>query len=408
MRFGARVLVGVIGLTLVPMVDAAGFELGEQGTRPLGTALAAIGTGTEELSAAFWNPAGMAADPDPGVSAGAALISPSIRFSGASPDGGEAGRDGLPPRLFARDRMGKGLVLGFGLTVPFGLRTEYDAAWAGRYHAIESELEVRQGTLSVAKSLGGGVSLAGGLVVQRLDVELTNAIKTSATDGYSRITGDSHGYGWLAGALWETGKTRLGLAYHSSVVHDIRGTQIADLTAVGGGYNQFPVTAGLDLPGRAVLGVRRALSDRWRAMASLQWSQWRAYDELFVDGPGGNDTLREKDWENVWSFAVGMAYDLTAQWTVRGGYRFEQTPVPDKEHRDPRLPDADRQRLAVGGSFAWGSGWSTDVAYNYMDFADAKIANSDSAAYGGATPETLAGSFDSSSHVLDLQLNRRF
>lgn len=410
MRFRHCWLVGMCALATAGSAGAAGFELGEQGARPLGTALAGIGTGTEELSAAFWNPAGMAADPRPGVGAGGSLISPSMEFSGDTPDGGDAGRDGYPPHVFARDHFGEGWTGGFALTVPFGLRTKWDEDWAGRYHAVTSDLNVTQGTLSLAKSVGS-LSLGGGFVIQQLDVELTNKIKTPApaADGDSRIKGDSHGYGWMAGALWESGGTRLGLSYHSSVVHDIGGTQVVDLRSIGGGFNRLSVSARLDLPARAIAGVRQELGERWRAMASVQWTEWSNYDELFVDAPGtAFDTTREKDWEDSWSVAVGTEYDLSDAWTVRGGYRFEQTPVPDKEHRDPRLPDSDRQRFGVGAGYAWGAGWSADVAYNYMQFADAKIDNSDSAAAGGATPETLSGSFDSSAHIVDIQVSKRF
>ncbi|MEF8792829.1 OmpP1/FadL family transporter [Thiohalorhabdus sp.] len=407
-------LVGVCALAAASSAGAAGFELGEQGARPLGSALAGIGSGTDELSAAFWNPAGMAADSRPGVAAGGSVIDPSIQFSGQQPDGGEAGNSGSPPQVFARDRMGKGLVLGFALNAPFGLRTEWDGDWAGRYHAIESDLEVLQGTLSVARQVGNGFSVGGGFVIQQLDVELTNDIKTPApADGFSRITGDSHGYGWLIGALWQGGDTRLGLSYHSSVVHTIQGTQKRELPAALGaplaGTKTFSATARLDLPARAVLGVRHDINKRWRGMVSLQWSEWSSYDELAVDvsgGPTASDVTREKAWENAWSFALGTEYDLTDRWTVRGGYRFEQTPVPDAEHRDPRLPDADRHRYGGGASYAWGAGWSLDAAYNYLDFASAKVENTVTNSLGESA--TLDGSFDSSAQIVSLQVNKRF
>ena len=404
-------LIGLCALGVAGTAGAAGFELGEQGTRPLGTALAGIGTGTEELSAAFWNPAGMAADPRPGVAAGGSVVSPAIEFSGDTPDGGDAGRDGYPPQVYLRDQMGKDLILGFALNAPFGLRTEYDADWAGRYHAIESDLQVIQGTLSVAKEVGNGLSLGGGFVIQQLDVTLTNAVDFGGQgdgptrDGNSKITGDSHGYGWMLGALWEQGATKVGVAYHSSVVHDISGSQRLE-TPVSP-PNTLPASTRLDLPGRLIVGIRHSLTPNWRAMASAQWTEWSTYDQLKVEVSGSDNVVKEKKWEDVWSFAVGTEYDLSDRWMISAGYRFEQTPVPDKEHRDPRLPDSDRQRFAVGGSYAWGGGWSADVAYNYMPFGDAKIDNPDGAT-GGPAPTTLNGAFDLTAHVLSAQVNKRF
>jgi long-chain fatty acid transport protein len=421
MRLGNSWVVGLWALAAAGQAGAAGFELGEQGTRPLGTALAGIGTGTDELSASFWNPAGMAADPRSGVAAGASLISPSIEFSGQQPTGGDAGRAGYPPQVFARGDAGNGYILGFALNSPFGLRTQYDSDWAGRYHAIESDLEVVQGTLSLAKEVGSGLSLAAGVFMQELDVELTNAIKTPGgfADGYSRVTGESRGYGWLVGALWELEATTVGLSYHSSVMHEIEGTQqrrLPDMSATGNstltaisGSRSLGATADLELPARLVAGVRHAFTDGWRAMVSAQWSGWSSYDKLKVktSGPTGTTTVREKDWDDAWSVAAGTEYDVNAVLTLRAGYRFEQTPVPDKEHRDPRLPDSDRQRLGVGATYGWGAGWSADLAYNYMDFGDAKIDNDDSADVSG-NPETLNGEFDSNAQILSVQLNKRF
>ena len=62
----------------------------------------------------------------------------------------------------------------------------------------------------------------------------------------------------------------------------------------------------------------------------------------------------------------------------------------------------------MGAGYAWGGDWSADVAYNYMQFAEAKIDNGDSAAAGGATPETLTGDFDSTAHIVDIQVSKRF
>jgi len=346
----------------------------------------------------------MAADPRPGIGVGAAAIHPSIAFSGQRPEGGDAGVDELPPRVFARfPRIGE-WTMGLAVNAPFGLSTEWDPDWAGRFHAIDSQLEVIQGTLSVARPLGAGFSVGAGVVLQHAEARLTNAVDPGAPgvpEGFSEVTGDSFAPGYVVGAFWRSGGTRAGLAYHSSVEHELKGNQRLELAT---GTTRREAEADLELPGRVVLGVRQDVGSRWQLMAGATWTQWHTFDELrirFPDSPSP-DEVREKNWKSVWSGGFGAEFRATPGWTLRAGYRFENSPVPGPSFRDPRIPDADRHRFGLGSTLAWGGGWSFDLAYAYVELEEATIDNT--------TPRgnRLQGSFDTQAHIFDLQLNRRF
>ncbi len=396
-------ILGAWALIAAGAAAASGFAIPEQGARPTGTAMAGVGSGTTELSAAFWNPAGMAADPRPGIGLGAAYIEPEITFSGQSPDGGDAGKAETPPHLFARAPVSDSITGGFSLNVPFGLSTTWDNGWAGRYHALESGLSVRQGTLSGAGALGGGLSLGGGLAVQRLDVKLTSAVDQSplASDGSSKVDGDSTAFGWVAGLHWQGEAASAGLSYHSGVGHEIDGESALRLAT---GDQTVPAEARLELPARAIAAIRRDVGADLTVLASLVWTEWSAYDELKMSFPGSGlpDAVAEKDWEDVWAGALGLELDPGGAWILRGGYRFEQSPVPSAKRRDPRLPGADRQRLALGTTWRGPADWSLDLAYNYLWLADGDIHNTD------AQGHTLDGTFESRAHIAELQVNKRF
>src|SRR3546814_12550720 len=62
------------------------------------------------------------------------------------------------------------------ISAPFGLKTEYDDTWAGRYHAIDSDVKIIDLTLAASLDLSASFSVGAGLVYEHSDVTLSNAI----------------------------------------------------------------------------------------------------------------------------------------------------------------------------------------------------------------------------------------
>lgn len=146
-------------------VDAcgAGFQLGEHSANAIGRALAGYGVVGDDASAVFFNPAGLVLLKRPTVQNGLFYITSRFGFenqgsrqslSGLSvPSRGiddDGGRDGLAPSLYALAPLGERARLALGITAPFGLLTDYDADWVGRYHALRSELK----TIDINPSFG--------------------------------------------------------------------------------------------------------------------------------------------------------------------------------------------------------------------------------------------------------------
>src|SRR3546814_3800154 len=68
------------------------------------------------------------------------------------------------------------VTLGAMISAPSGLKTEYDDTWAGRYHAIDSDVKVIDLTLAASLDLSDRFSVGVGLVYEPSDVTLSNAI----------------------------------------------------------------------------------------------------------------------------------------------------------------------------------------------------------------------------------------
>jgi long-chain fatty acid transport protein len=91
-------------------------------------------------------------------------------------NGGDGGEPALVPNLFYTHRFANKWSAGIGITAPFGLVTEYDDGWVGRYYALKSDLATLNINPSVAYKINDQWSLGVGVSFKRAEAELTSAI----------------------------------------------------------------------------------------------------------------------------------------------------------------------------------------------------------------------------------------
>src|SRR5450830_1588994 len=131
---------------------AAGYGLIEQSVSAAGNAYAGGAASAEDASTIFQNPAGMTYLPDNQLVIGANAVLPSARFTNngshtafGAPTIGSNGGDAVDlafiPNLYFSKAISPETTIGLGINTPFGLKTEYDDDWVGRYQAIKSELK---------------------------------------------------------------------------------------------------------------------------------------------------------------------------------------------------------------------------------------------------------------------------
>ena len=138
MRTTLLVLVGVL-LFSSTGVFASGLAIPEQGAAAMGMS-AAMTARSEDLSAIFYNPAGMDYVENTEFYIGLTPIIPSNKFEapGVSKD---AEKMMFPiPQIYAARRVHEKMVVGLGIYVPFGLGTDWGTTWNGRYTATKAEL----------------------------------------------------------------------------------------------------------------------------------------------------------------------------------------------------------------------------------------------------------------------------
>ena len=127
-------------------------------------------------SAVYWNGAGLSFIKGTNIVFGASFIAPNSKFRGVAPVETEyRGKNLLfyPVNFFASHQLNDKFTVGLGFTTPFGLGTEWDENWPGRYLAIETELRTFIVTPVVAFKPIETLSISAGFNYSFADVLIT-------------------------------------------------------------------------------------------------------------------------------------------------------------------------------------------------------------------------------------------
>lgn len=419
-------------------VAASAFALLEQSSGT-GNAFAGGAAGAEDATTLFFNPAGMGRLKGKQVSVAASMIDVSARFSdggssgaalqAAGGNGGNAGGRTLVPNTYMVMELDPALHFGLGIFAPFGLQTEYDPTWIGRFQAIKSRIATVNLNPSLSYSVSDSVSLGIGLDYQHISGELSSAVNYSALayaadptggtvlaaiggagkEGVSTISGSDNAWGYNLGALFDvTPDTRIGLAYRSKINYTLNGN--VSFTNVPVALSAVPqlqngaVTLPISMPDSWQISAVHQLGNGWEIMADATRTNWSSIQQLRVDRADGSNLLTvQEHWKNTWRVALGANYRYNEQWLARMGVAHDQTPVPDA-YRTARIPDSDRTWLALGGQYKLSAAGKIDFAYAHLFMKDAPIANDQTAAGAG----NLVGTYSNSVDVLCVQYAHEF
>ncbi|MEM6665766.1 MAG: outer membrane protein transport protein [Pseudomonadota bacterium] len=371
-------------------VDAGGFALRQQGTASQGMSYAGAAAGSLlSPSSMYWNGATITLHEGRTFEANAAgiLTQSTIdlptaftpRTGGALPAGGdqssEIGLFAIVPASYTVVQLTDQIFFGNSINGPFGLGSDADDDYAGRFHGIESELSTYTANPTLAFKFNDYVSASIGATIMYSKVALKSRTFGGAFgEGISDLTGDDWGFGFTAGVmLTPIPTTRIGLGFRSGIEIEYEGE--AELTFPNPAANQtFDIEADLHLPEIVTLSVSHDFNARFTGTATVEWTNWSRFEELRVRraSDGVTVNLVEQNWDDGWYFAIGGEYQATDKLTVRGGVGYELTPVPD-EMRTPRIPDEDRVWLSIGATYAPTDRLKLSAAYTYIFIDDGSI-----------------------------------
>jgi len=427
----AAALLGMAGQAV-----ASGFALIEQGSG-LGNAFAGGAASAEDAATVFFNPAGMSYLADSQISAGGALIKPSVTFNGMATGlsplqtagtgtGGNAGSSAVVPNFYYTTQFDDKTRFGVGINAPFGLQSQYESTWMGRFQAVKSRIQTLNLNPSVSYDVSDMLSIGAGLNYQQISGELTGVTNYSAAiyqatsggtvipnlAGLSTMTGSDTGWGYNFGALFKLSEqTRIGAAYRSRIEYKLSGdVKFADRPAMlAAALPDQAVTLDITMPDSFSMSAFHQYNDRLEVMADATWTGWSVFKTLDVKKTNGASlgAATPENWKDTWRVSVGTSYHYSNQWTARAGLAFDQSPVSDA-YRTVRIPDSDRTWLALGGQYKPGQSSTLDFGYAHL-FVKSGAMNQNAA----ANPELagkgyLVGSYSNSVDIISVQYGYRF
>jgi len=442
LRLGAFVMAS----TLSSLSYAAGYAIIEQSVTGLGRAFSGSAAVADDASTIFFNPAGLTYLSNSELAAGVHLIKVRSDFdnngstmpsafgglggaiSGKDDDGGTFG---VVPNFYYAHRLNDSMVAGIGINAPFGLVSEYDDDWVGRYHAIKSDLLTMNFNPSFAFKANDKLSLGFGLNLQYIDLELTKAVDFGAAcllalgagggcsqpqqhDGKVKITADDWSWGYNLGLIYQaTDATRLALAYRSKISHHLTGEgkfsvpndALIQAVATGAKLTNASISGNVDLPESASFALHHQVNEQWAVMADVSWTRWSRFEELAISSPDSANKLNSvtpEKWDDNMRYGLGLTYTHNTAWVFRAGVAYDESPTSD-EYRTARIAGEDRKWLALGASYKYSDNIMIDAGYTHLFISDPSLdeeSNHDTV----SSSYTLSGDYEASVDIVAVQM----
>ena len=265
------------------------------------------------------------------------------------------------------------LALGLGVTVPYGLSTEWELSGSFtdptglRYQTpYFAELKTININPALAVRLVPRLTLGAGLDVMWSQLSLRQfypwamvVTNPSAPDGVAHAKAEGTGLGGNAGLTWQiTDRQRLALTYRSSMEVDYSGAFDLDRVpaALGGGVWHSDFDSAIRFPTIVALGYGLQVSPAVRLEADVEWLEFSRFDQLPIDlrnRPPGLPAAVQENWKNTFTAGIGGDWRFAPNWFLRSSYQFYESPVPN-ETFTPIIPDANQNVFTIGLGYRQG------------------------------------------------------
>jgi long-chain fatty acid transport protein len=361
---------------------AGGFEVLEHGAAATGM-VGAFTAKADDVSALFYNPAGLADQRGLRVAAGTVLVtggpSASSTTAMALPAGGEdaAVTTSPLPTVYAAYGSGK-LAVGVGAFTQYGLKVDWPDAWTGRFLVQRASLETVTVNPTVAWRPLPWLGVGGGVTVTPAAVDLRRSLDLVAAETGTRFRGEATGVGGNVGVVVDVpgagpvGGVRLGASYRSryDLDFDDGSLTFADLPIeLSGALHDARAATTVKVPDTLSVGAG-VRAGRMFVQAQLDWLNWSRFQELRLTSADlpAMDTTIPQDWHDGWVARLGVEAEV-GETRVRGGIGYDWNPVPE-ETLGPIIPDSDRFLLSAGAGRRLGSTLVGELAVMAVLFRD--------------------------------------
>jgi long-subunit fatty acid transport protein len=363
----SSVVITAFGIT---QAQASGFLLQEAVVANAGTAGAGDGVYTESAAAMWANPATMSHMGQSKTTINAMVFDLELDYQDNNGNGNANGHTVMPTLgVFHVTEVNQGVHFGLGLGVVGGSSIEYGDQWAGARLLDNISLMSVQLNPSMSFQIDEQWSVGIGAQLNWASLEQNTAM-------ISTESGSDWAYGYNLGAMYQPNKQwALGLSYRSKLVHKF------DLDAQGLiphpdlGINK--VTTGVVVPDIVDFSASFSATQDLNLLTSIQFHRWSHLDNTALSLSSANGRIEpdmsiDREWSDVWHFAIGADYRLNADWRLKAGFSYETSPQDDPSKQWVDLPVGEQYRYSVGLSTMWND-TGVDLFYQYTDLGNVDI-----------------------------------
>jgi len=411
LRRASRFWIALAAVSLLGSSAAAqGFGLNEISTCGLGRGYAAVATGCHDASAIYWNPAAVTNLNNWTWAAGAAAIIIDGKFVQDTTRQTFKGNvpTAIVPNVFVNyHNPSSKAAYGIGFYVPYGLTSEWNNDFPGRFSAKKASLQ----TFYIQPNLGWQInskwSIGVAPIIAHSNVELIQALdlsQQSLTVGtqsvllssfgipqrtefaQARLKGGAWGYGahfgiqgkltpeWTLGVRYLTqivfkydnadatfSQVATNLVVPASIPNPANPSQIvipagtaidaivAPFFSPGGPLSAQTVSTRIAHPSQFQAGFAYTGVKNWEFEADYAFIGYRAFKDLpikFSNSLTPSRTLIE-EYNNSSAIRLGAEYKFQSNVRVRGGFSGVSAAAPDATVT-PLLPEQDRANYSLG------------------------------------------------------------
>lgn len=389
----------IILLSLSSHTLASGIRLGLDSAADLGNQFAGGAALAGDASTNYYNPAAMTVLNQQQIVGSAIGVIPRIQFKGTvtSPGFGrppllpanpssQTGSTtstfkGVIPAIHYMIPLGQKWRAGMTVNTPFGLGLNYGKDSLLRYTTITAIDRSFNLGPSLAYRINEHWSIGGGPDFQYFSVYSYAKVNTqflTANDSDQKNFANGWGYGGHIGGLYEVNKgTRIGLAYHSQIVHHLSGKSMFNLNNLNPALTPFipnpnftseSLRINITLPAFTTLSAYHEINNKWAVMGTAEFTQWNTLRTIHAFGAvtptGLTDAVQDQYFRNTWRFSGAANYRANDHWLLRAGAGLDQL-ATNSTDRTAYIPDSERINVSVGTRYDINKQAALDLAYSH-------------------------------------------
>lgn len=328
-RTSCAVLV-VCCLAVSQPLFASGWDNSLIGARAGGMGSAFAGL-ADDATAIFYNPGGLAFTGDKGeIILVGKQYWPEHSYTTFEGDETVTRTPTFLPELFAYTRLGERFTLGLGIYNAYaGGGIEWLAEDVGIH--VDGSIYVTSITPTASFQVNDWMALGLNLNYYMGKSDQSYEDPNAGYTDVSRFSSDEDDTSLaVSGAVFVKPSDRwsLGLTWHGPSDMNLTGSTDLETPVFSG---TFDSSTSFSLPWWTALGGAYHISEKWKLVAEwdyFNWSSMEALDKTISDTPFGDIEQQEiTGFDDASYFQFGTEYDISENWTIRGGASYEERAV---------------------------------------------------------------------------------